>query len=191
MLFPKTHRVGLNCNQGLPMQPQFINTKVGIIDKRNPQTKPQVFVISPESMMDTEHLQSLKANFLSGFRNGTFLPMGSLQSIDRQKKLIKLDEKQVSYQYLIVITNVKNHQNRDDVEELFTGLNALIDALRIKKNNSFANHTESRKLPPALELKQVQILANTSKITKPENKLPLPSSDWFFESDVLVYEVQT
>lgn len=195
MIFPKTQRVGLNFDQGVSLQPQFVSTKVAIIDKRNAQTGPQVFVISPESMIDTENLQELKANFLSGFCNGTFILMGKFRSIDRAKKMVKLlDDKLVTYQYLIVITNVKNHQNRDDVGELYTGLNALIDALRIKKNNTFTSHLEnrsSRKLPPALEQKQVQILQDESKMIKPDNKAPLASSDWFFESDVLVYEVQT
>lgn len=190
MLFPKTQRVGLSFNSDFGVQPQFIATKVVVVDKRNSQTQPQIYVLSPESVIETDDLQALKNQFLSGFQSGIFLFMGTLQSIDRQKKLVKLpDEKLISYEYLVVVTHLKNTQTRVNDKELYSGINALIDALRIKKNNSFAHY--SRKLPPALAAGQVQILHDTSLIAKPESKPSEYSSDWFFDSDARFYEVQT
>lgn len=184
MFLGKAHRIGEGFSQP-PNQAQFIATKVVVIDKRNPHFPPLVFVLSPESMIDTEDLQALKAHFLFGFRDGTFIPMGEFQSIDRQKKLIRFpNEKLVSYEYLIVATANKNPN--DDVNEFFNGLTTLIDALRIKKQSAFME--SSRKSPPALEKKQVQILQEEKGFARPENKNPSGSSEWLFDN---VFEVQT
>jgi NADH dehydrogenase FAD-containing subunit len=193
MIYPKTDRIGPSFTQPPPYRPQFNSTKVVIVDKRNSQTQPQIYALSPESMIDAEDLQKLKAQFLSGFYEGVFIPMGILQSIDRQKKLVKLpQEKLISYKYLIVVTNHKNNFHRDNVNELYCGLNALIDALRIEKSRAISKNLESyqsRKFPPALERKQVQHLQNKCPITTPE--IPLRSTDSFFAEDMLLYEVQT
>lgn len=192
MHFPKTQRIGLNFTPG-SMGPQFIAAKVVLIDRRNPKSHPQVFVLSPESVIDTEDLQALKFRFLSGFSDGSFLPMGDLQSIDRKKKLVKFtDEKLISYEYLVMITNLKSHKEGDGSQKLHCGLNALIDALRIKKNNTLQNiEGHNRKLPAALGHKQVQILHEANPITKPNQKFAASSPDWLFDGDALCYEVQT
>lgn len=193
MSLSKTHRIGEGFCEPLN-QAQFIATKVVVIDKRNPNLSPQVFVLSPESMIDTDDLQSLKAHFLFGFRDGTFIPMGEFQSIDRRKKLVKFpNEKLVSYEYLIVATTNNCPQGSDNVNEFFSGLSTLIDALRIKKQSSLSDqlYDHSRKSPPALEKKQVQILQDDKTFTRPASENLGSSSEWFFDNDIRLYEVQT
>lgn len=186
MIFPKTDRVGPAYGQEPTFRSQYISTKLVVVDKRSSQTQPQIFVLSPESVIDTEELQALKVQFLSGFYTGVFIPMGPFLSIDRQKKLVKLpQERLISYQYLIV---VNSHLNRDDSSELRSGLNPLIDALRIKKNNALQNMESSRKQPAALESKHVQHLQDNHSI-KPD-QLTIRSSDRFLDNEKILYEVQ-
>ena len=126
--------------------------EVVLIDKTHPSLKPLLYQLKDTILPLEQQLPFLKQGFL-GPRDA-FVHLGDVATIDKKNKQILLNNQTcVSYNYLIVASGSKsNFHNPDHEAEFCNGLQALVDAMRVRKKigQSFGpSLTGDEKLTPS------------------------------------------
>jgi Pyridine nucleotide-disulphide oxidoreductase len=117
--------------------------EVVLIDKIHSSLKPLLYQLKDNAFILKDYSTYRKGAF-SSLPNDAFVLLGEVVSLDKKNKQILLSDKNiVAYNYLIVASGARpNLVGSIQDEEFFAGLQALIDALRVKKKipMAFASH---------------------------------------------------
>lgn len=138
--------------QTRPLWEQRVFAEIVLIDKTHSSLAPLLYQIKETAIPLHEHLPYLKKGIPSPTRDA-FILLGDVDLIDKRKKEIHLNSKNiVAYNYLIIATGNRPTVYGATQEEEFTaGLQALLDAIRVKNK------------VPAAWVSQVM---NTTKLTQ-------------------------
>ncbi len=194
MQFSKTYGVVGNFHQNQDSSGQHVHTKVLLVDGSPEERGSQLYMLSPETVIEENNLQALKHKFIAGLHDGTFLHAGEMTSLNRDTKTAKVSNNNVvSYDHLIVITGAKNFRALPNGEQqYYNGLMTLVDALRIHRQQLAIGL--SLKTPFKIHNKPHTFHAKTQQCSLSYPKFTLPAtqtlSDWLIESDVRICQVQ-
>jgi NADH dehydrogenase FAD-containing subunit len=130
--------------------------EVVFMDKTNESTASLLYQLKDNAICITE-LVKWKSNAIS-FPKESFVLIGEIASIDKKKKqIILINQNVVAYHYLVIASGSSPVVTVYG-DEFTAGINALIDALRMKSKipSSFANPTSpSQKLvSPSIQASQ-------------------------------------
>ncbi len=133
--------VGINLRDlEFPKTSHHIQAEIVLIDKSSDVLQPLLYQLKTDVLnneLDTPVINN--PGFLTLEKN-SFLMMGEVLEINKTKKQIYLkNEDTVSYKHLIIASGLKQTASCTiHNDELASGLHALIEALRVRKNSSKA-----------------------------------------------------
>lgn len=140
--------------------------EIVFIEKQHPGTAPMLYQLKdPKQTISPEGLSN-STSFT--FSHDIFFLVGEVESIDRKKKKVYLSNRNtVTYTYLVMASGSKPVLSLQE-NEFANGLQALIDALKVKPKipGSFAAYLNP--LNPAAILPSKQAHGQTSSDVSPE-----------------------
>lgn len=142
---------------------QHLFAEVVLIDKTQQSLQPLLYQYTHDDQIQDPYLLLSKTDF-SALDTKSFMMLGEVVSIDKRNKCIILsNDNTVSYNYLIIASGAKHGNLGSELTEEFApGLQALIEALKIKKEIPFVIGQ-----PPAQSKKRAQL-----SIAQPPNTNP-------------------
>lgn len=150
---------------------QHFFAEVVLIDKTQEALSPALYQLKKEAICGKDDLTSLPRDFASMQRDA-FLMVGEVVHIDKKKKFINLSNGDtVSYNHLIVASgkNGTPFSSFEQNKEFSDALQALIDALKIKKN--IANAFNNEQVHPKKSLEK------TTRFTTLDSSISLNSKE--------------
>ena len=144
MSFIKATVIGVDFKELVhPPLTECIYAEVVLIDRSQTTTVPSIYCLNDDDF--TTQSKNIQSRGFNPLTESAFTMMGSVDSIDKEKKIIRLKNPRaeelagsftiVSYKHLIVASDL-NHNLLDPTsyEEFSEGLSALMDALKLQKN---------------------------------------------------------
>lgn len=147
-------------------QPQnwemLLFAKVVFLDKTHANNHPMLYQLKDSIIGDSTHF--LLTEPINILPNDAFVQLGDVVELDKKKKHALLSNKNtVAYEHLVIVSGTKPLHSCND-PELSAGLQALIDALKMKPNLSFAtNNTHQNSAVHGHEGKPQNIMTKNSK----------------------------
>ena len=180
MEFGKVYYVGADYKD-FKRTPGPVNMIIDIVllDKTQNALKPVLYQLKSNSFIDKNDLIAIKQNFLSLQRDDAFQIIGEVSSVDKKNKRIYLSEQNtVTYTHLIMVSGNKQAifgSTHDS--EFFAGLQALVDALRLRTTASSALSENQRrgKAPKKGKSTQISLADERSDPEKDIEKIAHPT----------------
>lgn len=133
----KTFIIGVNLRnmERLPSS-QHVFADVVVIDKSNEFLNPLVYQLNSDALSEQDDDSAFYHPGLLKLQDNSFAMMGEVLSIDKSKKMVHLtNQMSVSYKHLIIASGIRHSLLGSTQEEEFSvGVQALWEALRIRKN---------------------------------------------------------
>lgn len=194
--------IGVNLRD-IKYQPSspHIFVDVVLIDKSNEILHPLLYKLHSDTLAQQEKNNTFYQSNVLPIEDSAFALVGEVQSVDKEKKIIYLSNNvTVSYKHLIVASGLKQSVlGSAHDQELNAGVNALAEALRVRKNttealifpelNHFASDYKDKayiKKPHNVSLKSVHNILHQPHIINREKSLNMTLGSF----DKRLYQVQ-
>lgn len=119
---------GIACAKAL----RHVPVKVILIDKHNYHLfQPLLYQVATGNLSPGDIAVSIRSIFFNQFNTEVFL--GNVNAIDKEKRVVFVDERQVNYDYLVIATGATHsYFGKDQWEPFAPGLKSLEDAIAVR-----------------------------------------------------------